>query len=175
MMLKAAGCSPRCVFWAVPSRVLHFCAKQMSSTTTLNACPICLPFTAGLSCFPAPRIEEGRQCQVQAETALACWTLPGSPGGVCPSLAKPLHAAKVDKGIERALGNREATGLGHPSRGAAGTELPIADRRCLFHSEFWDVRSHWITAARCPAFHPPRSSPHLLPGEISSWGCVCRA
>lgn len=85
-----------------PVCVRHFCAKQMSSTSTLNLCPICLPFRAGPSCFPAPRIE-GRQCQVQAETALACWTLPGSPGGVCPSLAKPLCTAKADKGTETAL------------------------------------------------------------------------
>lgn len=56
-MGKLLGAHPVCAA-LVPLRARHFCAKQMSSRAT-ESVPHLPPVTAGLSCFPAPRIEGG--------------------------------------------------------------------------------------------------------------------
>lgn len=121
--------TPVCVLWAVPLPVPPFSAKQMEQQEHIEPQPHLPPAQSRAQLLPAPRIEGRRQCQVQAEPAWACWTLPGSPGGVCPSLAEPLCAAKADKGTQITLGNEEGAGLGPGSRGAAGTGHPIGERR----------------------------------------------
>lgn len=60
MMVKAAGCSPPHVCSGLFHCVSVVFVPNKWAAQALNSCPICLPFTAGLSCFPAPRIE-GRE------------------------------------------------------------------------------------------------------------------
>lgn len=173
-MVKAAGCSAPCVLRVVPSRVRGFCAKQMSSTTTLNPCPICLPFRAGLSCCPAPRIEGGEAVPGAGRDSLGLLDASREPRR---ALSLPGKASPCCQGRNR---DRNSTWGRRGSR--AGTSISWGwDRafqsgeEAFFHTEFQDVRFYWIRAVCCPLLHPASSSPHLLLGELSSWGCVCRA